>query len=129
MEESAFQAIYTGVYIVIFIVSLTTALYLFNGISAVAEEAYEYGNKVTDQTVIEPPDPESLKISDSQAISYYMNYIRNDDGSSDDETMAVTFNNSTGIRNDYTTYVNLINILKGKSFNFKVKRSKKFEIY
>lgn len=42
MEESAFQAIYTGVYIVIFIVSLTTALYLFNGISKLAEDSYEY---------------------------------------------------------------------------------------
>ncbi len=42
MEESAFQAIYTGVYIIIFIVALTTSLYLFNGISDLAEKSYEY---------------------------------------------------------------------------------------
>ena len=79
MEESAFQAIYTGVYIVIFIISLTTALYLFNGISSLAELSYDYGKIVTNQSVIESPNVESLYIDANQAISYYVNYVKKDE--------------------------------------------------
>ena len=39
MEESASQAIYTGAYVLVFVMSLTITLYLFNSISSKNEKS------------------------------------------------------------------------------------------
>ncbi len=77
MEESSFQAIYTGVYIFVFIAALTTTLYMFRNVNELAENAYNYGEIATNQSVIQAPN-EDYKITGEELISYYFNYIVKD---------------------------------------------------
>lgn len=118
MEESSFQAIYTGVYIVVFIAALTTALYLFNGITELAENTYEYGKVVTGQTVIEGTDVDELSYTDSDIISYYMNYVKKDkfeNGSEPDNIASVSFNIGTTI-NSNLSYKQLLAKIRNKEY-------------
>ncbi len=82
MEESSFQAIYTGVYIFVFIAALTTTLYMFRNVNELAENAYNYGEIATNQSVIQAPS-EDYKITGEELISYYFNYIKKDKYESD----------------------------------------------
>lgn len=79
MEESAYQALFTGTYIFVFIISLTVTLYLFNSITDFADLAYEFNTAVSDNsTIINAPVEANRLLSGEEVISYYYNYIKHD---------------------------------------------------
>ena len=79
MEESASQAIYTGAYVLVFIMSLTITLYLFNSIIDFSDLAYEYNVKSEDNaTIIDAPAEANRLLTGEEVISYYYNYVKHD---------------------------------------------------
>lgn len=79
MEDSAYTALYTGTYVMVFIIALTTTLYLFNNIVNYADLAYEFDETVTDSSVIlNAPTNENQILTSYDVVSYYYNYIAND---------------------------------------------------
>ncbi len=121
MEESSFQAIYTGVYIFVFIAALTTTLYMFRNVNELAENAYNYGEIATNQSVIQAPS-EDYKITGEELISYYFNYIKKDKYESDTNEYVQNINlKIDGITNNNLPYRNLLNsISSDREYNIKV---------
>lgn len=79
MEDSAYQALYTGVYVFIFIIAISATIYLFVNMLDYSELAYEYGNKVTEGNIIENiSDLRYRLLKGSDVIAYYFNYVKND---------------------------------------------------
>lgn len=79
MEESAYQALYTGAYIIVFITALTVTLYLFNSINDFADLAYEFNTNIENNaTIINAPVGANRLLTGEEVISYYYNYIKND---------------------------------------------------
>lgn len=126
MEESSFQAIYTGVYIVIFIAALTTTLYLFNGINSLAENSYNYGNVITGKTVIEAPNENELNLNGNDIVSYYFNYVKKDKYESGSIPADIS-NIDININNNYS-YSRLITAVQNKNYFLKVNDINSFAI-
>lgn len=79
MEESATTAIYTGAFLMIFISSLTIALFLFNNIVDLSEVAYQFNTNISsNQTIVNVPVGENLLLSAEEVASYYYNYVVHD---------------------------------------------------
>lgn len=79
MEESTSQAIYTGVYVLVFIMSLTITLYLFGSIIDFSDLAYEYNVKSEDNsTIIDAPAEANRLLTGEEVLSYYYNYVKHD---------------------------------------------------
>lgn len=85
MEDSAFEAIYTGVYIFIFIAALTTTLYMFRNVNELAENSYKYGMQIEEQSLIESPEEVEYILTGSDVISYFFNNTYKDSYDSNDE--------------------------------------------
>lgn len=79
MEDSAYEAIYTGVFILIFIAALSATLFMFKTVSDIADRAYEYG-KVSQTTalLVNVPTDDERYLTKSEVISYIYNYIQRD---------------------------------------------------
>ena len=79
MEDSAYESIYTGVYVFVFIIAISITIFLFKSISDLSEKSYEYGKIKTDLAVSENVPSESIiTLSGQEVVSYYFNYIRKD---------------------------------------------------
>ncbi len=79
MGESAYEAIYTGVYVFIFIIALTVSMLLFNNITEVANLSYEFSNKIEDNaTLVDVPVEQNLLLEPYEVLSYYYNYVERD---------------------------------------------------
>ncbi len=121
MEESSFQAIYTGVYIFVFIAALTTTLYMFRNVNELAENAYNYGESVTTESVITAP-AEKTNLTKEDVISYYFNYIKKDkydEGSPNTNTINLKIN---GIAQSNKSYKELINNLNADSYTLTIEK-------
>ncbi len=87
MEDSAFEALYTGVYVIIFITALSITIFLFSTMEKYSELAYEYQTTVQSGQLIENLPTSNYEIlTGSQVISYYYNYIAKDRYSSTTST-------------------------------------------
>ena len=75
MENSAFEAMYTGVYIFVFIAALTMTLYMFKNVNEVSENSYEYGMNTTSQSLIDESSEKDRILNANDVISYYYNYV------------------------------------------------------
>lgn len=79
MEDSAFEALYTGAYVFVFIIALTVTIFLFSSITDFADLAYEYEETSGDSSVIvDTPVNQNLLLSSDEVMSYYYNYIKKD---------------------------------------------------
>ncbi|MEG2348786.1 MAG: hypothetical protein RSB67_03980 [Clostridia bacterium] len=79
MENSAIQAIFTGVYVLIFVAALTVTMFLFHSITDYADKAYEFGTKKAEGSVtISAPTNRYRILNSSEVISYYFNYVKRD---------------------------------------------------
>ena len=76
--ENSYEALYTGVYLFVFVAAMTIAVYLFQGVNDLANNSYDYGKVVTGDAVIETDTEEAKYLSKTDVISYYMNYIKRD---------------------------------------------------
>ena len=86
MEESAFDAIYIGIYVFIFVIAVTSTIFLCNSISNYSDMAYEFSHKTDNSALIVGSEVQRNNIiNGEEVINYYYNYIKKDkyDGSSD----------------------------------------------
>ena len=84
MEESANDAIYIGVYVLIFISALSITIFLFTNIVKYAEKSYEFGQNETGSTVNNNAGTtynlgqDKVYLTTDEVVSYYYNYIKKD---------------------------------------------------
>ncbi|MDO4282022.1 MAG: hypothetical protein Q4D02_00110 [Clostridia bacterium] len=79
MEESAFDAIYIGIYVFVFVIAVTATMFLYNSISDYADLAYEFSHKIESSGIIEGSEVSRNKIiTGEEVINYYYNYIKRD---------------------------------------------------
>jgi len=86
MEESAFDAIYIGIYVFIFVIAVTSTIFLYNSISNYSDMAYEFSHKTDNSALIVGSEVQRNNIiNGEEVINYYYNYIKKDkyDASSD----------------------------------------------
>lgn len=93
--ENSYEAIYTGVYIFVFVAALTIALYLFQGINELADVSYDYGKTVTAGGVIETDTEDKKYLTKSDVIVYYCNYVKKDNN----EQSSIDFKVNVGLQN------------------------------
>ena len=111
--NNSFEAIYTGVYIFVFIAALTISLYLFNGVNRLAQSAYDFGKISSSSAIIESDGIEDVYLTKEEVISYYFNYVKKDeylDTYNDEFTFSIQ-----GIANNLT-YSQLINALTEENY-------------
>lgn len=130
--ENSYEALYTGVYIFVFVAALTIALYLFQGVNELADNAYDYGKTVDSSAVIETDtDVEDSKyLSREDVISYYFNYIKKDNYEDVDVSgmPTVTINGITTNNLSYSALVSSLSIDKDKKYELTIDSSGNFVI-
>lgn len=86
MEDSAFNAIYTGVYVFIFVIALTATIFLYRSVSEYADVAYDFSHKIDGSALIIGSEVERNRIlNGDEVINYYYNYIKKDQYGTDKE--------------------------------------------
>lgn len=78
MEESTYEALYTGVYLFVFIIAVSSAVFLFNSVTKYADLSYEFGKEITGSVMENVPTSRYKVLTGSEVISYYFNYISHD---------------------------------------------------
>lgn len=99
MENSTFEAIYTGVYIFIFVIALSITIFLFRETNDYADRAYEYNVKATESSVILNAPVQKYRLIDgNEVVSYFYNYIKRDSYGSNKTQIEyiVTIKNQSG---------------------------------
>lgn len=77
--ENATEALYIGVYTMIFVISLTLTIFLFSSMMDYSENAYKFmNNSSSDAVLVNVPANRHLLINGQQVMSYYYNYIAKD---------------------------------------------------
>ena len=116
--ENSYEAIYTGVYLFVFVAALTIALYLFQGVNDLADRSYDYGKVVEGNAVIETDAEEKKYLSKEDVISYYMNYIKKDnyDENNDDKELQLPVVEIDGINTNNLEYSELLGKLSKKNY-------------
>lgn len=101
MSDSIYQALFTAVYVVIFIAAATITVSLFNTTITYAEDAYNYGKITSNDSVIETTafvDSYNV-ISGTEMLTYYYNYVENNKYGTTSESKYV-FDGIDGIEMD-----------------------------
>lgn len=96
--ENANEAIYLGVYTMIFVIALSLTIFLFSSLMTYTEDAYEYMHKATTDSVnVTGDENRHLILNGQEVISYYYNYIKKDSFSDKDynSDIVVTINLNT----------------------------------
>lgn len=99
MEESAFEAIYIGIYVFIFVIAVTSTIFLYNSISDYSDMAYEFSHKSDNGALIVGSEAQKNNIiNGEEVINYYYNYIKKDkyDGSNEQNSNYVVSINLNG---------------------------------
>lgn len=79
MQDSMYEAIYTGVYILIFIIAISVSIFLFYSVYDYSELAFEYQNRtLSDSVTINAPSNKYRLVDGSEVITYFFNYIKHD---------------------------------------------------
>lgn len=96
--ENVNEAIYLGVYTMIFVIALSLTIFLFSSLMSYSDEAYDYMHQMNnDGVLVNAPANRYLLINGYEVISYYFNYIQKDkylNKDYDDKTV-VTINLNT----------------------------------
>ena len=83
--ENANEAIYLGIYTMIFVIALSLTVFLFSSMLDYSEDAYEYMHSLgNDAVIVNAPANSHLLINGQDVISYYYNYIKKDRFSDED---------------------------------------------
>ncbi len=116
--ENSYEALYTGVYLFVFVAAMTIAVYLFQGVNDLANNSYDYGKVVTGDAVIETDTEEAQYLSKEDIISYYMNYIKKDnyDENNDDKELQLPVVEIDGINTNNLEYSELLGKLSKKNY-------------
>lgn len=104
--ENANEAIYTAVYVTIFVLALSLTIYLFSSLMSYSDEAYEYMHTINNNGVVMNTSvSRNLLLTSQEVVTYYFNYIQKDrylNGDYDDDC-TVTINLNT--KNETPSYL------------------------
>lgn len=79
MEDSAYNSLMIGVYVLVFIAASTITIFLFTSTVKFADNAYEYGRKTTGDSIVETSGaPKYRTVTGAELLTYYYNYISQD---------------------------------------------------
>ena len=105
--ENVNEAIYMGVYTMIFVIALTRTIFLFSSLMSYSDSAYEYMHSIDNNgMLLNTQANRYLLINGNEVISYYFNYIQKDkylNKDYDDKTIVTINLNSS---NDSPLYLN-----------------------
>ena len=77
--ENANEAIYLGIYTMIFVIALSLTIFLFSSLMEYTDEAYEYMHRVgNDSVTISAEENRNLILTGQEVVSYYYNYVKKD---------------------------------------------------
>lgn len=77
--ENVNEAIYIGIYTMIFVIALTLTMFLFSSLMSYSDRAYEYMHSMNNNGVImNAPANRYLLLNGQEVVSYYYNYIQKD---------------------------------------------------
>lgn len=77
--ENANEAIYIGIYTLIFVIALSLTIFLFSSLMNYTDEAYDYMHKQSNDAVMVTGEVNRhLILTGQEVLSYYYNYIKKD---------------------------------------------------
>lgn len=77
--DNATEAIYIGVYAMIFVIAMSVTIFLFSSLLDYSEQAYDYMHMSSnDAVLVNVPVNRHIILSGQEVISYYYNYIKKD---------------------------------------------------
>jgi hypothetical protein len=77
--ENANEAIYIGIYTLIFVIALSLTIFLFSSLMNYTDEAYDYIHQQSNDAVTVTGEVNRhLILNGQEVISYYYNYIKKD---------------------------------------------------
>ncbi len=99
--ENANEAIYLGVYTMIFVIAMSLTIFLFSSLMDYTDEAYDYMHKATDDSVnITANINRHLILTGQEVLSYYYNYIKKDNFSDKDYNSNVVVSINLNTKNE-----------------------------
>lgn len=116
--ENANEAIYIGIYTMIFVIALSLTIFLFSSLMDYTDEAYDFMHQQSNDAVMVSGEiNRHLILSGQEVLSYYFNYIKKDRYSdktvNDNVVVSINLNtkNETPLflENDKLTYKEAIN--------------------
>lgn len=118
MESSANEGLIIATYVFVFIIALSSAVYLFNAIYKYSELAYEYGKNINKSNLLTGiPGDKKIIVKGTDIMSYIYNYTKYDsysDSSNVDKKYNICIKNSKDSANidiNSTSYSQLLNKL------------------
>lgn len=77
--ENANEAIYIGIYTLIFVMALSLTIFLFSSLMSYTDEAYDYiHQQANDAVTITGEVNRHLILTGQEVVSYYYNYVKKD---------------------------------------------------
>lgn len=77
--DNAMEAIYIGVYAMIFVIALSITIFLFSSLLDYSEQAYDYMHMSSnDAVLVNVPVNRYLILTGQEVVSYYYNYVKKD---------------------------------------------------
>lgn len=77
--ENANEAIYIGIYTMIFVIALSLTIFLFSSLMNYTDEAYDYMHQQSNNAVsVTGEVNRHLILTGQEVLSYYYNYIKKD---------------------------------------------------
>ena len=75
--ENANEAIYIGIYTMIFVIALSLTIFLFSSLMNYTDEAYDYMHQQSNDAVTVTGEVNRhLILTGQEVLSYYYNYIK-----------------------------------------------------
>lgn len=120
MENSANEALIIGAYVFVFIIALSSTVYLFNSVYKYSQLAYKYENTIDSGNLVSGiPSDNQIVMDGTDVMSYIYNYYLYDaytNSSSINKTYKLTIINKSNTNilqltnNSYSSIYNLIDL-------------------
>ena len=112
--ENASEAIYLGIYTLIFVIALSLTVFLFSSMLDYSEDAYKYMHSLeNDAILVNASANRHLILNGQEVISYYYNYVKKDRFSDED------YNNNIVVSINLNTKDESPSILTGTNMSYK----------
>ena len=99
--ENANEAIYIGIYTMIFVIALSLTIFLFSSLMNYTDEAYDYMHQQSNDAVTVTGEVNRhLILTGQEVLSYYYNYIKKDRYSDETVNNDIVLNINLSTKNE-----------------------------